>query len=478
MRFEKVQDWLREFQPDRFGRKPDEREFLPAALEIMETPPSPLGRITALCIAAVTVIAFLWACLGKIDVIATAPGKIAPVGNTKIIQPMEIGVVRAIHVSDGDSVRVGQVLIEIDPVQAKAERDKYADNLKHALLNLAELEGLWNALKSKVPPRLVNPLSNASDLDIAMAESAMRARHDEGQATLGGLDQQIAQKSAEVAAATNSILKLQESLPYVQEQADLRSELMKLQFSNKLAYLQSEQVLVEQKRQILVLQSEKAQAVAEKAALIHKRQEAASNYEKTLLEDLDKAKAQASEFTAGFTKTQDTLKDKTLRAPISGTVQELAVHTIGGVVTPAQPLMIVVPNKGTLIVEAMVNNRDVGFVHIGQTAEVKVDTFSFTRYGLIEGKVIGLNHDTVTPPSANGATKHASDSEENQTASATPSYVARIQLTRNWMDTESGHIALGPGMTVTAEIHTGRRRIISYLLSPLQAEMSESMHER
>ncbi len=187
---------------------------------------------------------------------------------------------------------------------------------------------------------------------------------------------------------------------------------------------------------------------------------------------------------ANLVKAQVSLTAKTLRAPIAGTVQELAVHTVGGVVTPAQPLMIVVPNGGGLVVEAMVNNRDVGFVHVGQTARVKIDTFNFTRYGLIDGKVIGLSHDTVNQGAHDESRKDSdnktSDSSSNtsQSQSSEPAYVARIRLARNWMETETGRVNLGPGMAVTAEIQTGRRRIIDYLLSPLQGEVKDSMHER
>lgn len=166
-----------------------------------------------------------------------------------------------------------------------------------------------------------------------------------------------------------------------------------------------------------------------------------------------------------------------LRAPIDGTVQQLAVHTVGGVVTPAQALTLVVPRNGGLVVEARVNNHDVGFVHAGQTVEVKVDTFNFTRYGLIEGTVANVSQDAVDSDQKRTGMQEDGTASKDPSSSE-PSYIAYVHLSRNWIETETGKTSLGPRMIVTAEIHIGRRRIIDYLLSPLQRKVSESLHER
>jgi len=475
MPLELVRDWVQEYRPAALLRSPSEREFLPAALEIIERPASPAGRMVAITICAAVVLALGWATFGKIDIIATAQGRVIAVGNTKTIQPMEIGTVKAIHVADGDVVHKGQVLIELDPTDVDADKQRYSEELRRAELDLVKQQGLWTAIQSHRAPDLTTLPTEASAAEIAASRSSMRSEYDNQTAALADLDQQIAEKSAESAGASNSIEKYKASLPFVQQQADLRTELMKLQFSNKLAYLQAQQTLVEQQRQIVVLGNQKDQAVAQRLALIQKRKEAESTYEKTVLEDLTKVQAQVAELRAGKVKSVQQLEAKTLRAPIDGTVQQLEVHTVGGVVTPAQALMLVVPRNGGLVVEAHVNNHDVGFVHTGQTAEVKIDTFNFTRYGLIEGTVASLSQDAVAPDEQ---AQKQSAADAQKSAPLEPSYIAYVRLQRNWIDTESGHTSLGPGMMVTTEIHTGRRRIIDYLLSPLQGKVSESMHER
>jgi hemolysin D len=484
MPLELVRDWVQEYHPSALLRSPDEREFLPAALEIIERPASPAGRLVAMCICAAALFALIWATFGKIDIIATAHGRVIPVGDTKVIQPVEIGTVQAIRVADGDTVKKGQILIELDPTQTEADRDRYHEELRRAELNLAELQGLWVAIQNHTRPVLASTPSDASAQEIAAAHAEMESRYDEQTAGIADLAQQIVEKADEVSAAANSIAKYKATLPYIQQQADLRGELMKLQFSNKLAYLQAQQALVEQQRQIVVLANERDEASAQKLSLQQKRDEAVETYEKTVLDDLTKTQAQVADLRAGEIKSSEEFADKTLRAPISGTVQQLAVHTIGGVVTPAQSLMLIVPKSGGLVVEARVDNRDIGFVHAGQLAQIKVDTFNFTRYGLIHGVVTSLSHDAVAPDTANSSKEKnssegaAGNSDASDPAASEPSYVAYVKLDRSWMDTETGRDALEPGMIVTTEIQTGRRRVIDYLLSPLQRGISESMHER
>jgi hemolysin D len=465
-------------------RNRDEREFLPAALEIVDTPPSPVGRAIGLTIILVAVIAIVWSVFGKVDIVATAGGRIVPAGKTKILQPADTGIVTAIHVSDGDHVKAGDILIELNANQVSADRDRFVRDLLQANLNLARLRGLAATLPGTPgegkKPNLVDPPKDAKPEDLALTQAAMRAQAANENAKLADLDQQIEAKQAEAAEAAANAQKLQASLPMLADQEQLLRTMRDQKIGSKLDWYQINQQLIEQKHEIGVLAHRREAAEAAQRALREQRAAAATQYQMEILSELDKVRSQASELNAELTKSEQRVSQNVLLAPIAGTVQQLAIHTIGGVVTPAESLLAIVPNDDSLVVEAAVQNRDVGFISEGQTVRVKVEAFNFTLYGLIEGKVLSVTRDAVQQ-SNDGKNKNNNQNEGDPSAAegqSGPVYMARIALNQDWMMTENGKVELTPGMAVTAEIQTGERRLISYLLSPLVRHVSESMRER
>jgi hemolysin D len=162
-------------------------------------------------------------------------------------------------------------------------------------------------------------------------------------------------------------------------------------------------------------------------------------------------------------------------------VQQFAVHTVGGVVTPAQQLMAVVPADSHLGIEAMVSNRDIGFVYPGQAAAVKIDTFNFTRYGLLHGAVLSLSQDAISrdkPSDKSGDKPQGTQDKTSEPQGQELVYAARVSLEQTQMQVEDKLVNLSPGMAVTVEIKTGSRRVIEYLLSPLLRYKQESLRER
>jgi len=460
-------------------RLPHEREFLPVALELIETPASPLGRITMATISALVVIAILWACFGKVDVIATATGRIIPSGQVKMIQPFEIGVVKAIHVNDGDHVKAGDILIELDPTTDRADQDRIGRDLAQAEVDAARLTAaLTLKAENFVPP---------ADADPALVEAArqqLAAELSTHKAKLDGLDRQIAAKVAERDEAKSSITKVAATLPIVQKRADIYTKLEKNEYTSKVAALQAEQELVDAEHNKALAQHQLEGAEASIAALRQERSGTEADFRRQVLDDLAKAMQKAAEQSQEQVKAKQKTGGLSLKAPVDGTVEQLAVHTIGGVVTPAQALMVVVPDGTKLQVEAMLPNREVGFVHPGQPAEIKVDAFTYTRYGLLHGKVESISRDALH----NAARESREDTDRAGREDAVSggghndrdgsAYVARVSLGQTTVDTELGPQPLEPGMSVTAEIKTGRRRVIDYLLSPLLRYKHEGLRER
>lgn len=457
----------------------DELEFLPAALEIIETPASPVGRGIAATIIAFLVFALAWATIGHVDIIATAPGRIIPTGRTKLIQPFETGVVRAIHVADGEAVVAGDVLVEIDPTANQADETRLRRDLLQDQLDVVRLSALLAGdIERFAPPE------GADRNAVATARRQMEAQAAEQEAKLAGLDRQMAQKRAEAAGVTAAIEKIDASLPIQRGQRDIREAAMHIEYGSKLLYLDAQQRVVEAEHERIVQQHRLDETSEAIAALERQRVQAAAEFRKSLLVDLAKAESQASEHGEEARKAAQKRDLQTLRAPVDGTVQQLAVHTVGGVVTPAQQLLVIVPRAAHLEIEANLANKDIGFVHPGQPVEIKVETFNFTRYGLMHGTVSSISRDVVAPDLSSGDTRNGRgpDAEipkdEQERQSKQPAYVAHVTLTETSIVTEDGLTALEPGMAVTAEIKTGRRRVISYLLSPLLRYQQEGLRER
>ena len=462
------------------GPKPRDREeleFLPAALEIVETPPSPIGRAIGATVIGLFVLAFAWASLGHVDIVATAPGKIIPTGYSKLIQPFETGVVHAILVTNGQTVKAGDVLIELDSTINEGEISHLRGDLQSAQLDVARLRGALTDTDD--PMAAFHPPEGANPALVAMQRQFLVAQVAEHRAKIAALDGQRAQKEAELGTISATVDKLDAVIPTIEERVNIRKALN--EYGNRLQYFEVLQQLTESQQERLVQKSHLKEAKAAVAAIVETRGQTNAEYRRTLFGELAEAERKAAGFAADLSKAEQRTKLQQLTAPVSGIVQQLSVHTVGGVVTPAQSLAVIVPSDSQLEIEAMVNNRDVGFVHAGDEVEIKVDTFDFTRYGLLHGRVLSISSDAIVRDNS------ADQSRENQPGSAAGSsepkgqeltYAARISVDRTQMQVEDKKVNLSPGMAITAEIKTGSRRIISYLLSPLVKYKQESLRER
>ena len=466
------------FPKRRVERRRDELAFLPAALEIVETPPSPIGRAIVYTVVAVFAAAIAWASIGTVDIVAMAPGKIIPSGRTKTIQPFETGVVRAIHVRDGQSVKTGDVLIELDPTMNAAELGHLKSDLVGSQLEAARL---YAALSQDDPLGAFKPPADALGPLIEMQRRLLASQMAEQKAKLASTDGQIAQKEAERATIKASIDKLKATIQPLQERVDIRRIMFSKELGSKLIYLQELQDLVGQQKEVLVQESRLSESDSAIAALQEVRSKTVAEYEHGLLDDLAKAEQKAAGLAQDVIKAEQRTSLQKLTAPVDGVVQQLAVHTIAGVVTPAQQLMVIVPAESQLEIEAMISNRDVGFVEAGQEAAIKIDTFNFTRYGLLHGTVLTVSNDAIQrdrPQDKQPDKPQTAEAGSSEPKGQELVYAARVSLDRARMQVEDKTVNLSPGMAVTVEIKTGSRSILSYLLSPLVRYKHDSLRER
>jgi hemolysin D len=457
----------------------DDRAFLPAALEIVETPASPLGRSMAYAIMTVFAVALIWACIGRVDIVASAKGKIIPSGRTKVIQPFETGVIRAIDVHDGQVVKAGETLVELDPTMNNAESKHYESDLIASQLDVVRLEA---ELADGDPLENFKPPDNAPPGLVAVPRKYLLDQVGEQREKLAVLDRQRQQKEAERETTNATVEKLEASLPILQERVNIRKTLFDHSTGSKVEYLELLQPFVEEQHELEVQKRKADETSAAIAAVDEQRNQVVEEFRRDRYGELVEAERKANGLSEDLVRAQHRAALQALSSPVDGTVQQLAIHTIGGVVTPAQSLLVVVPSDSHLEIEAMVENRDIGFVHLGQEAQVKIDAFNFNRYGLIGGNVVSVSPDAITRDKQvdKGKADQNTDAENDSSEPTNQElvYAARVSLDRTRMQVEDRLVDLSPGMAVTVEIKTGSRRIISYLLSPLLKFKQEALRER
>ncbi|HGG59963.1 MAG TPA: HlyD family type I secretion periplasmic adaptor subunit, partial [Gammaproteobacteria bacterium] len=446
-----------------------ETEFLPAALEIMEKPPSPAGRAIAWSVIAFFTIAAVWAMVGDIDIVATAQGKIIPSGRVKVIQPMEIGVVRDIHVQEGQRVEAGDLLIELDPTSTQADLGRLEMELVAARLDEAryrQLDKMTSDVSGGVEPNaMAVPELDLPDLlakqvstgAIRLQEQMLASEWSEQQARLAALDNAIESRQADLAATRNEVKKLEGTLPLITRRTNALKVLVAKKLSAEQAWLELEEERVKQQQELAVLKNRIAQVTASINEAKQQRRALDSEFRRNLLTSLSETERRIDQLQQERVKASQRTELQRLTAPVSGVVQQLAIHTIGGVVTPAQELMKIVPESESLEVEAWILNKDIGFVNEGQAAEVKIETFPFTKYGTIDAKVIDVSNDAVT------------DEKKGLV------YAGRVLMQKSAIQVGDKLVNLTPGMAVTVEVKTGKRRLIEFVLAPLLRYKEESM---
>jgi hemolysin D len=432
--------------------------FLPPALEILETPPNPLGRLILWAVVGFLTIALAWAVIGRVDMVASAQGKLIPRGRVKLVQAADYGVVRAIHVQEGQSVRKGQALVELSPTVTSAEVEQARQALRSAEIDVARTRALVGyALDRKAV--FVAP-TEADPATVRLQRALVSARVREHEAAKAALRDEARQHSGDDGMVAAEIAKLQAQIPLAEEQLRGMETLAAKGYASRMKVSELRREVIGMRQDLVIRHREQSKAGAAQSAVAEQIAKLDGEFARETLDALTEAEATRRLRSEELKKALEKSSQTVLRASDDGLVQQLQANTIGGVVKPADPLMVVVPRGEELVVEVMVLNRDAGFVRTGQKVEVKFEAYPFTRYGVVEGRLDQISRDAV----------------ENEKLG--PVYPARVRLERAWIKIDGRKIPLEPGLAATAEIRTGDRRIIEYLLSPLARRVNEAGRER
>ncbi|WP_350295317.1 HlyD family type I secretion periplasmic adaptor subunit [Limnohabitans sp. Rim8] len=435
----------------------DLEAFSPTMLEVQTSPPAPLARSIAWSVSAALFLFALWSLWADFDITVSSVGNAIPSAKTKVVQALEVGRVTVIHVKDGDEVQQGQLLIELDATMAAADREKSGQDTQDAQLDVLRLGAqLRGSSQLPTPPR------NAHPITVERQKHLLLSRVGEQEQKMAVLEQEIARKSADLAATYANMQKTEQTLPMLQQRLAMRDKLWKEGFMAEISVIESRLEVSSQINELAVFKERLKESKSALKAADLARSQAQAEYVSRVSAEMTDAQRRMQTGHQEFVKASYREARQMLTAPISGTVQQLAVNTVGGVVNATQGLMTVVPKEGGIEVEAKVLNKDIGFLRIGMPVAVKLDAFEFTKYGSLDGVVQWVGADAIK------------DEQLGQI------FLVRIVLKKTHLPVavQGGHPEIRIGMSVTADVAIGKRKAYEYFLGPLLKYKNESLRER
>jgi hemolysin D len=439
---------------------------------VQDEAPSELGRIVLWAVSLLILVLLTWAGFGKLDIIASAEGKLVPKTLVKIVQPAEAGIIKELLVAEGQRVKAGEILAKLDTTIASADRSGFASELAAQMLQRRRIE----AELGDRPIRL-EPGDNAIQLaQITSQYSAHRIAYQDS------IDQErslLLKAQHEKRSGNEILLKLEQTLPTFMRSAEAYSQLEKQGFVAGIAAAEKQREAIEKARDLDAQRAAVAALDAMITASERKINQLRSSYRSELERELADVRSRIQQLQPSLEKSTYKEGLMELVAPQDGTVKDLATTTLGAVVQPGTVVLTLVPLNEELYADISIRNEDFGFTEVGQTVQIKLASYPFQKYGMLTGKVIHLSADaTESNRSTPVAPYDKLNGSEANTTGAAP-YKARVQLTTQTLATSQGtSLLLSPGMQVTAELNQGKRTVLEYLISPVKKSVSEAGHER
>ncbi len=434
-------------------RDEKETEFLPSILEVTETPPSPVGRLVLWTIVLLLIAGGIWAFVGEVDEVAVANGKVIPVGKVKIVQSQNKGAIKEILIKEGDYVEEGQPLLILDTTKTQADVDGLRKQVAYYAMTV-------DRLQCEMSDEPFIPPDDSEDLDqkdIAAQVQLYESRRRKLEADQAKNEAAIEQETAAIQSAEAQREKYLSMLAVAEEK---ESRLEELYASDAVSYfqlLEARATTVDYRKTSEALEQEIVKEQGKLAEAVDMKATTDTTYRQETMTQLVEAKKQLNSYEEELKKATETNAQSTITAPTSGRINQLGVHTVGGVVSEGQSLMMVVPEDTVMEIEAYADNKDIGFIEKGQEAEVKVQTFNFQKFGMVKAEVSEISPDAI---------EDRQDPEKNN----------KFRL---YLQVKDAHdITVSPGMNVTAEIKIKKKRIIDFFLDPFRQYKNEALRER
>jgi hemolysin D len=435
----------------------DSDVFSPTLLQVQAAPPAPMARAIAITIVVFLCIAVAWSLWAHFDIAVTANGQAIASSKTKVVQALDAGRVVAIHVKDGDVVKQGDALIELDATITDADAEKSQQDRTEAQLDLLRLQA---QLQGRT--QLQGVPDDVPEDALLRQQQFLQSKVAEQQNKMAVLEQEVIRRRAELESAEANIQKIQQTLPMLQQRLEMREKLLLEGYMSELTVIENRLEVTSQKSELVVQKGKRKEAQQALRSAELSRSQAQAEYRARTAAELAEAQRRWQTGQHEYTKAAYRQAHQVLTSPISGVVQQLAVHTVGGVVNAGQGVMTVVPQEGGIEIEAQVPNKDVGFLREGMPVTIKLDAFEFTKYGALDGVVQWIGADAV---------------KDEKLGNFYPVRVV-LKSTQLPITVNGQRPQIRMGMAVTADIGIGQRKAYEYFLGPLLKYQNESLRER
>ncbi|MBI3708590.1 MAG: HlyD family type I secretion periplasmic adaptor subunit [Proteobacteria bacterium] len=434
---------------------PDAVDFLPdaRAIEARALPARPRQLLYALC--ALVVSAAAWAALSEIDRVVVAGGKLVTTTPHMILQPIETSVIRSIEVRPGQIVAPGEVVAVLDPTFAEA--DVAALRTRHR-----SLTGQYERLRAEAGGRSFTAANDGTEQ--ALQLSVYERRREEHAARLTAFDKQFARTQEQITSSRAAQRGLSERLAVLQELEDMRSQLFSREVGSRVQMLEVRKERLAMRDELDRLRSSERELAADAEKLRADRDAFVSEWRRQLADETVTTKRELDSVSESLTKAERRSSLVQLTAPVNAVVLEIANRSLGSVVREAEPILTLVPLDSSLEAEVEIAARDIGLIHPGDPVRVKLEAFPFQRHGTLSGEVRTISEDAFARRTDGGG-------------GGEPYYRAYIRLTSTELQAVPARFRLIPGMTATAEITTGKRTVLSYLIYPVIRALDESLRE-
>lgn len=455
------------------GLTVEERSFLPAAVEVLETPASPLKHILTLIICLLFVVALLWSWFSQMDIIVEAQGRIIPDKQIKTISAMQVARVKSLYVEEGSIIRQGDALAEFlaNPSDLESVTEQPQQRVVTHKLTVLRLEVLLEHVRQLTDTESSGALPSlesvarqkSSDFPIepsaqrwTIENNALNSRYESFLSSDQAMLKRIEEVAAIISADQAEISRLEQLLPIHDKLASSSRSLLDKKMLSEVDWLAQREKQISTTQAIAVSKEHLAEHRARLRALIAERKQRNEEFLFQVEHERLTAIQQLDEESAVLKKARERNQNLTLYSPVSGTVQQLQIRSEGDVVQPAQPVMVIIPSEGELEAEIMVENKDIQWLSIGQTVNIKVDTYPYSKYGYLIGTVRSISADSI---------------EKQDTGWVYPVRIALPDLS------EKQDLRIQPGMTVTGDVIVGKRRLLEFFLTPLIRHKRESFRE-